>query len=106
MAERLLEPEADMTGSPLGRPLQRTCRRSQVETVERQPKGQHAGVEQVGRWALPLGLVVSMGEVGLNVSDAGDFGRLWAVWPVPALGTGSRLPGSSRAQRFRRVAGL
>ena len=105
MAERLLEGEADVTGTA-GEASSEDLQTVAVDSVEL-TRPRSVGVEQVGRWALEqLGLGELLAELGLN-------GPLRAAALGAIVGRLAR-PGSERAtwgwlapaQRFGRVAGL
>ena len=103
MAERLLEGEADVTGTA-GEASSEELQTVEVGSVEL-TRPRSVGVEQVGCWALEqLGLGDLLGELGLNgpmraaAVDCGPSGP-------SRLGTG-HLGMARPAQRFGRVAGL
>ena len=65
MAERLLQGEADVTGTA-GEASSEDLQTVAVDSVEL-TRPRSVGVEQVGRWALEqLGLVELLAELGLN----------------------------------------
>ena len=105
MAERLLEGEADVTGTG-GEASSEDLQTVEVDSVEL-TRPRSVGVEQVGCWALEqLGLVDLLGELGLNgpmraAARGGDCGPSGPS----RLGTG-HLGMAAPAQRFGRVAGL
>ena len=105
MAERLLEGEADVTGTA-GEASSEDLQTVEVDSVEL-TRPRSVGVEQVGCWALEqLGLGDLLAELGLN-------GPMRAAAVGAIVGRLAR-PGSERAtwgwlgpaQRFGRVAGL
>ncbi len=88
MAERLLEGEADVTGTA-GEASSEDLQTVAVDSVEL-TRPRSVGVEQVGRWALEqLGLVELLGELGLN-------GPMRAAAVGAIVGRLAR-PGSERA---------
>ena len=88
MAQRLLEGEADVTGTA-GEASSEDLQTVAVDSVEL-TRPRSVGVEQVGRWALEqLGLVELLGELGLN-------GPLRAAALGAIVGRLAR-PGSERA---------
>ena len=88
MAERLLEGEADVTGTA-GEASSEDLQTVAVDSVEL-TRPRSVGVEQVGRWALEqLGLVELLGELGLN-------GPMRAAAAGAIVGRLAR-PGSERA---------
>ena len=88
MAERLLEGEADVTGTA-GEASSEELQTVAVDSVEL-TRPRSVGVEQVGRWALEqLGLVELLAELGLN-------GPLRAAALGAIVGRLAR-PGSERA---------
>ena len=99
MAERLLQGEADVTGTA-GEASSEDLQTVAVDSVEL-TRPRSVGVEQVGRWALEqLGLVELLAELGLN-------GPLRAAAVGAIVGRLAR-PGSERATWgwLRRRSGL
>ena len=105
MAERLLEGEADVTGTG-GEASSEDLQTVEVDSVEL-TRPRSVGVEQVGCWALEqLGLGGSAGRVGAEWTDAGGGGGSDCGPSGPSrLGTG-HLGMARPAQRLGRVAGL
>ena len=97
MAERLLEGEADVTGTA-GEASSEDLQTVAVDSVEL-TRPRSVGVEQVGRWALEqLGLVELLGELGL-VELLGELGLNGPMRAAAAGAIVGRLarPGSERA---------
>ena len=103
MAERLLQGEADVTGTA-GEASSEDLQTVAVDSVEL-TRPRSVGVEQVGRWALAVGvgpLRARWPSGGMATLRRGGLrGRLWAAWPDP--GSEREL---ARPRRFGRVAGL
>ena len=105
MAERLLEGEADVTGTA-GEASSEDLQTVAVDSVE-VTRPRSVGVEQVGCWALEqLGLVELLAELGLNGPlRAAAVGAIVGRSGPSRLGTG-HLGLARPAQRLGRVAGL